>query len=175
MTSDAIKVLLMEDNPGDAEWMTRAMAKASTRFEVDRVTRLSDALTKLKGNHYDIILADLSLPDSDGLETVVKIQSDACHVLMIVLTGLASDEVALASLDQGAQDYLVKDRVTSEVLDRAIRHAIGPKQNAEMRRLLAQLEASEELLEKKNRRLARLYKMAHRFVDNVSHEFRTPL
>ena len=94
---------------------------------------------------------------------------------IIVLSGLADDEIALASLEQGAQDYLPKHTLSHETLDRAIRYAIQRQRNAEMRCLLDKLQASEQLLERKNRRLSQLYKAAHHAVDNVSHEFRTPL
>ena len=93
----------------------------------------------------------------------------------MVLTGLANDDVALASLDQGAQEYLIKDRITPEVLDRAIRYAVQRQRNEDMRRVLDKIRASEKQLQKKNRRLARLNRTAHHSMDDVSHEFRTPL
>ena len=93
----------------------------------------------------------------------------------MVLTGLNSDLVALEALKLGAQDYLIKDGATSDVLERAIRYAIQRQRNTEMEQLLKTVRANEHLLARKNKHLARLNRTAHRFVDNVSHEFRTPL
>ncbi len=175
MTSNAVKVLLIEDNPLDTKLILSALAKAITPFDVRCAGQLSDALACLCQQRFGVIVADLMLPDSDGLQTVAMIRRQVPNVPIVVLTALASDETALASLDQGAQDYLVKGRVTPDMLERSIRYAMQRQQNADMRALLAQVEANERLLAKKNRRLAKMYRTAHRFVDHVSHEFRTPL
>lgn len=175
MAGKTIRVLLIEDNPDDAQLIKFGLIKASTDFAVECVGRLSEAIERLRTQRFEAVVADLALPDSRGLETVVRIREQVSNVALVVLTCLADDDLALASLDQGAQDYLIKDRITPESLDRAIRYAIQRQRNAVMRRLLAKLRASEQLLEKKNRRLATLYKTAHHAVDNVSHEFRTPL
>ena len=169
------RVLLIEDNPGDAELMRKALTAAEPPFEVFITDSLSGGLDAVHDNGFDVVLTDLSLPDSQGLDTVRQLRRHAQHLPMIVLTSLCSNETALQSLDAGAQDYLVKDHVTTETLQRAIRYAIQRRKNVEMRELIGQLQASEALLEKKNLRLETLYKTAHRFVDNVSHEFRTPL
>jgi signal transduction histidine kinase len=115
------------------------------------------------------LLLDLGLPECRGLETLDRIRNENERLPIIVLTGLSDEATALCSLDHGAQDYLVKGTVTSEALVHSIRYAIQRQQ------LVQELGRAKRLLEKKNRRLARLYKTAHRFVDNVSHEFRTPL
>ena len=92
------------------------------------------------------------------------------------MTGIDTDQFALTLLDQGAQDYLEKDEVTPEALDRSIRYAIQRNlAHRKIESLLAEVQQSQHLLERKNRRLAKLYKTAQRFVSNVSHEFRTPL
>jgi hypothetical protein len=169
------RVLLIEDNPGDAELMRRALAASNSPFKVFTVDSLADGLDAVHDEAFDVVLTDLSLPDSQGLDTVRQLQRHARHLPMIVLTSLSSNEVALQALDAGAQDYLVKDHVNAETLGRSIRYAIQRRKNIEMRELIGQLQASEALLEKKNERLETLYRTAHRFVDNVSHEFRTPL
>ncbi len=175
MADDTTAVLLIEVNPADVDLIKIALRSAKTHFAVCWSESMSDALHQLAETDFDVILANLRLPDCSGLEVIAEIRQRAPSIPIVVLTGLASDEVALESLEQGAQDYLVKDSVTNEVLQRTIRYAISRQQNAEMRRLLAQVKESQELLKKKNRGLGRLYKTAHRFVDNVSHEFRTPL
>ncbi len=175
MQGVAVRVLLLEDRLEDAQLMRIALARSAGAFEVCHVSRLSQAVAQLADSQFDVILSDLSLPDSRGRETVARLHAAAPNVPIVVLTGLDSDDAALETLDEGAQDYLVKGTVTEATIFRSIRYARQRQQNAEMRQFLASLHASKELLTKKNRRLARLYKTAHRFVDNVSHEFRTPL
>jgi signal transduction histidine kinase len=120
-------------------------------------------------------VTDLALPDVPRLETVRRIREQAPHIPLVVLTGYADEAAAMAAIDQGAQDYLIKDRVTPEVLDRTIRYAVQRQRNAEYRRLLDQVRGSQQLLGRKNRRLARLNQIARDSVDDISHEFRTPL
>lgn len=168
------RVLLIEDNANDVVLIKRALSKARIRFDVVCASDLATGLAAA-GATFDAALTDLTLPDASGPEAVKQLRLRVPDLPIIVLTGLASDEAALESLDCGAQDYLVKDTISPEILEHAIRYAVQRQKNVAMRRILGRLQASERALEKKNRRLARLYKTAHRFVDNVSHEFRTPL
>lgn len=170
-----VHVLLIEDNPDDAKLMMHMLNRAETEFEVCHVHCLSSARQRLASESFDVILTDLSLPDSTGVESVVAIRQSAALVPLVVLTGLSDTVVALRALKMGAQDYLTKDGATSDVLERTIRYAIQRQRNSEMEQLLETVRASERLLARKNKRLARLNRTAHRFVDNVSHEFRTPL
>lgn len=175
MSDQACRVLLIEDDPNDVSLLKRALDKGRTAFQLVIASTLASGLDAVTTGSWDVVLSDLSLPDAHGLDTVRQLRSSAPDLPIIVLTGLASDEAALETLDHGAQDYLVKDRVTSEMLDRSIRYAVQRQKSQAMRKLLEKLQANERILAKKNRRLKRLYKTAHRFVDNVSHEFRTPL
>ncbi len=175
MSDKRCRALLIEDNANDVILLKRSLGKCQTHFETIVCTDLKQGLSAVCDGTFDVVLSDLSLPDAQGLEAVRQLRLQAPDTPLIVLTGLASDESALASLDHGAQDYLVKDSATPEILDRSVRYAIQRQKGAQLRRLLEKLQASERLLERKNRRLSRLYKTAHRFVDNVSHEFRTPL
>ena len=94
---------------------------------------------------------------------------------LVVLTGLDDESVAMQALDAGAQDYLRKSELSAEGLIRAIRYAIQRHQNSVMKRLLDELHESREMLRTKNKKLEELNRHAHQFVDNVSHDFRTPL
>jgi DNA-binding response OmpR family regulator len=149
MRAKSAKILLIEDNPDDSRLIRAALAKADTSFVVRAVEQLSEAEYQLKCFHFQAVLADLTLSDSRGLETVVRIRAAAPRVPIVVLTGLANDDVALASLDQGAQEYLIKDRITPEVLDRTIRYAVQRLRNEDMRRVLDKIRASEKQLQKK--------------------------
>lgn len=175
MTDKTCRVLLIEDNSNDVILLKRALSRGRTIFEIGVASDLNGGVEAAATGDWDVVLSDLSLPDGQGLDAVRKLRGSAPDLPMVVLTGLASDETALASLDNGAQDYLVKDHLTPEILERSIRYAVQRQKSVAMRKLLEQLQSNERAMAKKNRRLARLYKTAHRFVDNVSHEFRTPL
>jgi signal transduction histidine kinase len=175
MNCQTVKVLLVEDQPEDAKLMRVALARSKGAFDVSHVSRLAQALERLGAARFDVVLTDLSLPDSSGWETVTRLHAAAANVPIVVLTELDRDDAAAQMLDEGAQDYLAKEFVTGESVRRAIRYARQRQRNAGMRLRLASVKARKEMLAKKNRRLARLNKTAHRFVDNVSHEFRTPL
>lgn len=175
MPDRSLRVMLIEDDPEDARLMKWALSKAETKFVVQCVTTYGEAIASLATEWFSAIVTDLALPDVPRLETVRRIREQAPHIPLVVLTGFADEAAAMAAIDQGAQDYLVKDRVTPEVLDRTIRYAVQRQRNAEYRRLLDQVRGSQQLLGRKNRRLARLNQLARDSVDDISHEFRTPL
>jgi signal transduction histidine kinase len=167
---DTTRLLMVDDDPVDLELTKRLLSKAiRRRFQVDSAQRLNEAVEMVRSHKYDVILLDLNLPGSHGIVTLEAIRRVNDQLPIIVLSGLSDEETALRSLDYGAQDYLVKGQVTSDTLANAIRYAMQRQQ------LLQEIKSAKELLEKKNRRLAEMYETAHRFVDNVSHEFRTPL
>lgn len=170
-----MRILLIEDNPGDAELVRKALALSTTRHEFCVDCRLGDAMNR-DLNGFDVVLADLSLPDSSGLSGLRTLKEVAPDLPVIVLTSLDNDQLALQAIKQGAQDYIVKDQIDQNVLERSIRHAIQRQEMCtENVRLLRDLQNSKILLEQKNQRLERLCETAQQFVDNVSHEFRTPL
>ena len=140
-------------------------------------TSLTQAAEELRISQFDIVLLDLGLPESRGPETLARFTAMSPRPLpVIVLTGLDDQDAALGLVNEGAQDYLVKDAVTSDTLSRAIRYALQRQRNVtKIRELLEEVQQSRELLERKNKKLSKLYDQAHEFVDNVSHEFRTPL
>ncbi|MEH2187674.1 MAG: response regulator [Nostoc sp.] len=125
MAGKHIKVLLVEDNPGDV-FLLQEFLKEVTTVVVDlmRVERLSEALNYLAKEIFDVILLDLSLPDSQGLETFVIAHVQAKATPIIVLTGIDDETLAISAMQQGAQDYLVKGQVTGDLLVRSMRYAI---------------------------------------------------
>ncbi|MBI2953370.1 MAG: diguanylate cyclase [Chloroflexi bacterium] len=136
MNGPQIKILLVEDNPGDARLIQGALAEAgAAQFELAHCQRLGDALERLDREPYDVILLDLSLPDGHGIDTLVRAHEQAPGVPIVVLTGLDDETLALKTLQTGAQDYLIKGQVESDLLVRSIRYAI------ERQRLLAELRA----------------------------------
>jgi signal transduction histidine kinase len=142
-----IKVLLVEDNPGDARLLREALAEtARTRFDWTHVDRLAEALRRLEEERFDIILLDLSLPDAQGLDAVVWAHGQVAHLPIVVLTGLENEELAVEALRQGAQDYLVKGKVDGNLLSRSIRYAIERKRAEEqIQESLRRLRALREI------------------------------
>lgn len=118
-------VLLIEDNEDDAELIREALSEHSPHsFTLNWAGTLEAGFVKLAQNQVDAIWVDLSLPDSQGLDTLDRVRAKAHEAPVIVLTGLDNDVVAEESLLRGAQDYLVKGRLTGDTLRRTIRYAM---------------------------------------------------
>ncbi len=128
MDPKIIRVLLIEDNPTDALLLEESLQDAEwARFEFTRAERLGDGLRLLHENSYDVVLSDLGLPDSHGMDTV-RLLHRACPDLPIfVLTGLADEALGASAMQEGAQDYLVKGQTDTVTLVRAMRYAIERK------------------------------------------------
>ncbi len=121
------KVLLIEDNPGDARLIKEMLIEnqeSHPSFSLEIVGKLGEAILKLDQEKFDMALVDLSLPDSHGLEIIQKLRDHSGDLPIIVLTGLDDNEVAVQAVKKGAGDFLVKGQITSGALVRAIRHSI---------------------------------------------------
>jgi PAS domain S-box-containing protein len=141
VSTKPIRVLLVEDNPGDARLIQEMLAEAGGQdFSIEWVSRLADGLERLTRDQIDVVLLDLGLPDSRGLETFFKARQHAPQVPFVVLTGLADETLALTALRKGAQDYLFKDETQPGLLLRTIRYA------TERKRAELALEAEREKL-----------------------------
>jgi phosphoserine phosphatase RsbU/P len=150
-----IRALLIEDNPGDARLIELMLTEAAAGlFEVERVDRLDRGLQRLSAGGIDVVLADLSLPDSHGIETFSRLHAQTPQVPIIVLTGLNDTTVAVGAVHEGAQDFLVKGQVDGELLARAIRYAI------ERKRMSEQLRRYARELREKNAQLEADFNMA---------------
>jgi sigma-B regulation protein RsbU (phosphoserine phosphatase) len=131
-----VHVLLVEDNPGDARLFQEMLAEAGPSFSMEHVRKASEAAQRLSQGHVDIVMSDLSLPDSQGMETFTALHNAAPNVPLIVLSGLDDETLAVETVRRGAQDYLVKGRADTHMLIRAIRYAIN--------RMAAERELAEE-------------------------------
>ena len=128
MSTESTRVLLVEDNLGDARLLYEGLAEAlPDQFRMTHVRRLSEALEYLWQETCDVVLLDLGLPDSHGLDTLVVTRAQAPGVPIVVLTGFQDDALAAEALKGGAQDYLVKGQVDSKLLARSLRYAIVRK------------------------------------------------
>ena len=133
-----LRVLLIEDDPGDVVLIRQALRDASSgEFEVESTSRLEDGLSRLREQHIDIVLLNLTLPDSSGIEALQRLHSQS-DVPIVVVSGDTNDAVALTAVEQGAQDYLVKGAVSGELLVRILRYSIT------RHRLARELEESEQ-------------------------------
>jgi len=143
-----LRVLLVEDNPGDAELVRLALAAApSPTFEVVEVSRLSEAVATLDAAPFDAVVLDLSLPDSRGLPTFTVLHARRHALPVVVLTALDDEGAALGAVRLGAQDYLVKGEYDDAVLVRALLYAVERgKIIAQLERVLANLRAFDSML-----------------------------
>jgi len=150
MTTDPepLQVLLVEDNPGDARIVREMLAEMNTeRYEVTPVDRLADALANLTERPFDAILLDLNLPDSYGLATLIKIRAVAPHVPVIVVSGLADEEMAIHALREGAYTYLVKGQMNGYLLNRSIRYSIERERTEQIQQLQRAREYAENIVD----------------------------
>jgi len=184
MPRTSIRALLVDGDPSYARIVERVLAGAElAAFTLECVESLDAARDSMAGNEFDVVLLDLGLADAPGIEALHGLRNLSPDVPVVVLTANSDPKIGIQASAQGAQDFLYKGDLFSRALERVLLHAIqrqemlGAIQEANdlLNRKNNQLEAANESLARKNKRLARLYDTAHQFVDNVSHEFRTPL
>lgn len=164
MTSERLDILLIEDNRGDARLIEEIFRDAEPLLDriggrsapnevrIRHDQRLEDGLAHLRDEAVDVVLLDLGLPDSAGINTLNAVVEATSFVPIVVLTGLQDEQVGVEAIQEGAQDYLVKDDVTSNRLVRAIHHAIErnrqDRQRARQQRRLKVLNVlTRELME----------------------------
>jgi CheY-like chemotaxis protein len=126
MTDKPTVVLLVEDNPGDAALIRNMLRAKSAGIEIRHVNSLSKGLEQIQKGDIDVVLLDLDLPDSSGLETLSRTRTRAPSTPIIVITGLAEKDVAVRALDQGARDFFAKEFLETRVLTGAIQRAVSP-------------------------------------------------
>ncbi len=141
-----IRILLVEDNPGDAR-LIREMLRDQAEFELAWACDLKGCFEQLAGGGVDAVLLDLGLPDSHGLGTVARVHGHAPHVPIVVLTGHDDESVSLKAVEAGAQDDLVKGSVDAALITRSVRYA------RDRIRVTEELLASRERLGRLNREL----------------------
>ncbi len=138
MRDGNIRILLVEDNPGDAVIINEMLKEIyPNKFELLHFKRLEDGVNHVIED-FDIVLLDLNLPDSRGIETFNVMNKNAPEMPIIILTGLLDEELAINIVSEGAQDYLVKGNIDKQLLSRSIKYSI------ERKRIEMDLRKSEE-------------------------------
>jgi DNA-binding response OmpR family regulator len=158
------EILIVEDNPGDVRLLRELFAESNTGCQVSVSETLSEAIAKLEAAVFDIVLLDLSLPDSHGLDTYTKLRDHGADVPIVILTGLNDQEIGTRAVGEGAQDFLVKGHFDSGLLVRAVRYAI---ERNKLR--LRMLELQDQVIETERTRT-----MAETAIA-AAHQIRQPL
>ena len=166
MTEQAFKVLLIENDAGDADLVREYLSENIWHsFCVEWAPRLKAGLEKLAQGKIDVVLLDLNLPDSEGLDTFMKVREQAKNIPIVILTGSYKDnELALKAVKKGAQDYLKKGDIDAKSLGRSLRYAVERKR-------------IEETLLNSQLKLIRAAKMesVEKLAAGVAHEVKNPL
>jgi signal transduction histidine kinase len=161
MSSDALQILLIEDNRGDAFLLEDALnhSDSGTSFDLIHKERLAEGLALLETVDFDVALVDLSLPDAMGLQSITRTCAAAPDLPILVLTSLNDENLAVSAMKEGAQDYLVKGELSGRAMMRAMRYAI------ERKRMATELEQTKQ----------QQITLRDHFLSHVSHELRSPL
>jgi signal transduction histidine kinase len=186
MKNRKIHILLVEDSASDAHQLSQIFTHDSyDQWHIVHMKRLNEAINACTSKSslsrrktslpticqytFDVVLLNLNLSDSTGVDTVKKFRKAVPDIPVVVLSALDDEELALQALAEGAQDYIVKDQMTIQLLGRAIRYAIQRGQ------IFNQLQASEKQTREALAKEQELHQLKSNFVAIVSHEFRTPM
>jgi len=148
MGNESTKILLIEDNPGDARIVKEELSEEiDFLFELLIADRLSLGINLIKSEDIDLVLLDLSLPDSTGLNTFLEINKTVKNIPIIILSGNRDEDIARSAVIQGAHDYLVKGEIENTILIKTIRNALEKQKDKEMLKKLTSTINSNSLEE----------------------------
>ncbi len=177
MTASSVKILLIEDNLAETRLFQELLKEVKNKqFNLIHVKRLQEALNQLNQQDFDVILLDLTLPDSQGLASLPRLLACVPSMPIVVLTNMNDEQLAIEAVRQGAQDYLVKRQVNVDSLVRSLYYAIERKQAWKELRVLNEVletrvqERTAELVKAKE-----FNQVKSEFVSMLSHDIRNPL
>lgn len=128
MTDKRIRILLIEDNPGDVRLVEEMLKEVMPiSYDIIETQTLDDSLSRLQDQRFDVIILDLGLPDSQGISTFERLFPSARDAAVIVVTGLNDEKVGIQVMRNGAQDYLIKDNMNASLLGKSLQYAIERK------------------------------------------------
>ncbi|MCL4831035.1 MAG: diguanylate cyclase [Caldilineaceae bacterium] len=165
-----LRLLLVEDNLTDQKLLQAALRKPVHRsgqmysFAVDCTGTIAEALAALQQNEYDIVVTDLYLPQSEGVETIERLLEVAHHLPVVVLSGLDDEELALTAVRLGVQDYLVKATYSTSTLVRTLLYAIERKQMEQRLAAIARTEVAQDGEERLDNLLRRICELTRQFL-----------
>ena len=152
--------MVIEDNPGDARLVKEALSEiGGTRFELHFAERISTGIERLAEGTVDVVLLDLGLPDSAGLDGIARILAESPTTAIVALTGSDDEELARSAVQAGAQDFVAKGAMSAEVLVRTILYAM------DRRRLLVEISELQ-------RRLAEAHELRNQLATLVANDLR---
>ncbi|MBN1572768.1 MAG: PAS domain S-box protein [Deltaproteobacteria bacterium] len=177
-----IRILYIEDNPADVRLAREMLSESPGEFHLETANRLSEGLRKLSTEEYDVVLTDLGLPDSSGFETFYKAYSVAPQTPFVILSGLSDENLAIQAVKDGAQSYLLKDKINPFFLRDTIKHSIERcrllvelrKTASNLRERVKELNCLHEILKIVEKEDADVEDLVQRIVDTIPPAFLNP-
>jgi signal transduction histidine kinase len=164
-----MRVLIVEDNPPDAALVRTLLKDANADTEVRIAERVTDAVTMLALETFDAVILDMTLPDARGLDALRRIRKQAPRLPIVILSGQDDEQLALAAVKDGAQDYLIKGQVVEVSLLRSLRYAV------ERQRLSDRLAASIGELENQRANVIHANQLKDELISALAHDLKGPL
>jgi signal transduction histidine kinase len=177
IVNHSVKVLLVEDNLAEANLYQEFLKQNNSQeFSLFHTQGLQDTLQEISQNNYDLILLDLSLPDSEGLSSLTVLLEKVPSSAIVILTNTNDEELAIESVRLGAQDYLVKRQINPDLLIRSLQYAIERKQTLErLRQINQELEDRVAIQTAELVKVAEMNYIKSEFFSMFSHDIRNPL